>query len=98
VDKISSLSLSLQNGTSLTGAINSANTAKLANVTLDASSQWNVTADSYITCLTGAAILGNRVSNISSNGHTVYYNASACTALNNQTYSLNGGGYLQPSE
>jgi uncharacterized UPF0146 family protein len=98
VDKISSLTLNLQNGTSLTSAINSANNAKLANVTLDASSQWNVTADLYITSLTGATILENSVRNISGNGHAVYYNASACIALNNQIYSLNGGGYLQPSE
>jgi len=95
-DKISRLSATLQNGSTLTGAINKDNAAKAANLTLDASSTWNVTADSYLNCLTDAAISGNAISNITGNGHTVFYNPSACAALNGQTYTLNGGGELKP--
>ena len=97
-DNISLLTLTLQNGSSIEGAINSANTAKSVNLTLDASSSWTLTADSYLTCLSDTAgISGTSVSNISGNGHTVYYNSSACSTLGGQTYTLDGGGYLKPS-
>ena len=97
-DKISSLALTLQNSSTLTGAINAEKTVKAASLTLDASSTWNVTADSYLTCLTGAVISGNNVSNLTGNGHTVYYNTDSCLALNGQTYTLNGGGSLTPAK
>ncbi len=96
VDAISSLSLSLQNSSSLTGAINAENNAKIANLTLDASSMWVVTADSYLTSLSDPAITAGSVPNITGNGHTVYYNLAACPALNGQTYTLAGGGTLTP--
>jgi hypothetical protein len=97
-DDISILSMTLQNGSSLEGAINTANTAQSVNLTLDATSSWSVTADSYLTCLTDdGGISGTSVSNIKGNGHTVYYNTSACSALGGQTYPLNGDGYLKPS-
>jgi hypothetical protein len=97
-DNISSLTLILQNGSSIVGAINAANTAKSVNITLDARSSWKVTADSYLTCLNDTAgISGTSVSNITGNGHTVYYNASSCSSLGGQTYTLDGGGYLKPS-
>jgi hypothetical protein len=71
---------------------------KTVNLTLDSSSTWTVTADSYLTCLTDPdGISGTTVTNITGNGHTIYYNVSACTALSGQTYMLNGGGYLRPS-
>jgi hypothetical protein len=98
-DAISSIIASLTNGSSLTGAINTANKAKEVNLTLDASSGWTVTADSYLNCLTDTGgISGTSVSNITGNGHTVYYNASTCSSLAGQTYTLNGGGCLTPSE
>ena len=37
------------------------------------------------------------VSNITGNGHTVYYDSSACPALGGKTFALNGGGTLTPS-
>jgi hypothetical protein len=43
-DVTSSITASLKNGSSLTGAINSANTAKEVTLTLDSSSSWTVTA------------------------------------------------------
>jgi len=96
-DNISSLTATLQNGSSLTGAINSEHTAKVANLTLDGTSSWTVTADSYLTTLNTAGISGTSITNIIGNGHTVYYDASANSSLGGQTYILSGGGYLKPA-
>jgi hypothetical protein len=96
-DSLSSLSVTLQNNSSLTGAINSENTAKSANLTLDASSTWIVTGDSYLTCLTiSGGVSGDAITNLIGNGHTVYYDASACPELGGQTYTLGNGGFLKP--
>ena len=98
LNSISTITATLQNSSSLTGAINSANTGKEVNLALDASSAWNVTADSYLTCLTDAdGISGDAITNITGNGHAVYYNASACSALGGKTYALSGGGSLKPA-
>lgn len=97
VDNISTAAITLQNSSSLTGAINSANTGGTVNLTLDASSTWNVTATSYLTCLADpAGISGSTITNIQGNGYTVYYDSSACSALGGGTYTLSGGGSLQP--
>ena len=72
-------------------------TAEAVNLTLDASSTWTVTADSYLTCLSDPdGISGTTITNITGNGHTVYYDAGACPALGGQTFTLSGGGTLQP--
>ena len=100
-DSISGLNLTLQNKSALTGAINADKTAKIVSVTLDKSSTWTVTADSYVTILADAdGISGTSISNIIGNGHNVYYDASntANSALNGQTYSLANGGTLAPIE
>ncbi len=56
------------------------------------------TADSYLTTLADSGgISGATVTNITGNGHTVYYDASANPSLNGQTYTLSGGGYLKPA-
>jgi hypothetical protein len=97
-DAISRLNITLQNKSTLSGAINADNTAKSASLTLDGSSSWSVTADSHITCLTDSTgISGATINNITGNGYTVYYNVSACPALNGKTYSLVNGGTLQPA-
>jgi hypothetical protein len=88
-------SLTLQNGSTLTGAINTTNTTQAINLTLDSSSTWNMTADSYLSCLTDTS--GNSVSNIIGNGRTVYYNANNCSALGGLTYGLSGGGSQMPA-
>jgi len=76
-DSISAISLTLQNGSTLTGDINSDHTAKSANLTLDATSTWNVTADSYLAGFSDASgIAGSTITNITGNGHTIYYDAS----------------------
>lgn len=98
-DKTSSMTAAFQNASSLTGAINSANTASSVTLTLDESSIWTVTADSYLTILVDTAgISGETVTNIIGNGYFVYYDASRSenSALGGKTYSLNGGGYLTP--
>lgn len=97
-DSISSITAVLKNSSALTGFIDADNTAKTVNLTLDSTSTWTVTADSHLTCLSDAGgISGSTVTNITGNGHTVYYNQSACSALGGTTYTLNGGGYLKPA-
>lgn len=96
-DAISTVNLTLQNSSTLNGALNSEKTAKSIMLILDATSLWNVTADSYLTCLTDASgISGTSISNINGNGHTVYYDTGSCSALNGLTYNLKGSGTLQP--
>ena len=74
VDSISTLSMSLGSGSAFEGAINSANTAKSIDLTLDASSTLKLAADSYVTSLTNADA-GN--SNIDFNGFKLYVNGKA---------------------
>jgi hypothetical protein len=98
-DSLSSITATLQNGSSLTGAVNADNTAEAVSLSLDAASTWTVTADSYLTVLTDAAgVSGSAITNIIGNGHTVYYDATngANSTLGGQTYSLVNGGQLTP--
>lgn len=98
-DKVSSVTLTLTNGSTLTGTINADGTAKSATLALDSSSGWTVTADSHLSALTGASITGTGVGNVKGNGHTVRYDAtdSANSYLGGKTYSLSGGGTLKPA-
>ena len=96
-DNISSVDLTLENGTSLAGAINTANTAKTINLTIDAASSWNVPADSYVPVISDpAGVSGQSISNISGNGHTVTYDGTATgnSYLNQKIYTLQNGGTL----
>ena len=79
VDNISTLDLSLKNGSSYTGTINSENTAKTINITLDSSSSISLTGDCYITSLNNE-ITNN--SNIHFNGYTLYVNGTAIKSSN----------------
>lgn len=92
VDNISTASFVLK-GSTLTSTINSENKAKEVNLSLDSSSKWVVTGDSYITTLT---LENNDLSLIEDNGHTIYYDASANSWLNGQTITLSNGGTLTP--
>ena len=92
VDNISTASFILK-GSTLTSTINSENKAKEVNLSLDSSSKWIVTGDSYITTLT---LENNDLSLIEDNGHTIYYDASANSWLNGQTITLSNGGTLTP--
>lgn len=92
-DSISSIDATLQNGSSLTGAINT------AALTLDATSSWTVTADSTLTTLSDSrGISGSSITNIYGNGHTVTYdsNLAGNSALGGKAYTLTGGGTLVP--
>jgi hypothetical protein len=95
-DASSTIQLTLANGSSLTGCINGSGSAKSVSLALDASSTWSVTADSHLTSLSGAGISGATVTNITGNGHTVYYDSASCPALGGLTYTLAGGGTLMP--
>lgn len=66
VDKISTLSLSLTNGTDFTGTVNSQNEGGAVSVTIDATSKWSLTGDVYLSKLTGST------DNITTNGYKVY--------------------------
>jgi hypothetical protein len=93
-DNISSIAVTLQNSSSLSGSINS------AALTLDATSSWTVTGDSALTSLSDSSgISGTSITNIYGNGHTVTYDSSlaANSALGGKTYMLNGGGTLDPA-
>lgn len=95
-DSISSVAVVLSNGSSLSGAIDNANTAKSASLTLDANSTWNVTGDSYLSALITSVA---DFSNIQDNGYDIYYDASASANswLGGQTYYLANGGLLTPA-
>jgi hypothetical protein len=98
-DSSSSITATLQNSSSLTGAINADNIGNAVNLTLDSSSTWHVTADSYLTRLTDSSgISGSTITNIYGNDHTVYYDSSLTSnsTLKGKTYTLKGGGYLVP--
>jgi hypothetical protein len=72
VDEISTLDMQISDASSFTGAINAngAQASALA-VTIDATSTWTLTADSYITSISG------NLDNVVTNGHTLYVNGSA---------------------
>ncbi|MDF2565765.1 MAG: hypothetical protein K0Q53_2160 [Massilibacillus sp.] len=89
-DAISNVQLILQQNSKLNGSINKENTAKSLSLTLDKTSSWNVTANSYLTTLTTA---DSTLSNITDNGFTIYYDANniANQWLENNTYILRDG-------
>ncbi len=98
-DSISTVNLVLKNGSTLTGALDAANAGGTIGVSLDGTSTWTLTADSYVGALTGAGVSGTSVTNIIGNGHTLYYDSSnsANGAFGGKTYTLTGGGTLTPA-
>jgi len=93
-DKISSIQLSLQNGSSLDGCINTKDEAKYISVELDESSTWKLSKDSYVNKIE-AEISGENVTNIMGNGHNLYYSKTDCPNLKGKTYQLQNGGHLK---
>jgi len=92
-DSTSTITANLTNSTQWSGA------AANAAISLDATSTWNVTANSTLTTVTDAAgIAGSSITNIAGNGYIVYYNGSLAgnSYLGGKTYSLANGGYLAP--
>ena len=99
IDNISTLDLTLKNATILTGAINTDNTAESTSLTLDATSSWILTKNSYLGAFSDTSgISGSTVTNITGNGYNVYYDATLSTnsGLGGATYSLVNGGSLLP--
>jgi hypothetical protein len=74
LDNISTADITLKNNSTLEGAINTGNTAQSVSLTLDASSTWTLTANSYLTSLNDA---DTTLSNINTNGYTVYYGSKS---------------------
>lgn len=95
-DNLSSVEITLEKNTVLSGAVNQADTAKSVALSLDATSTWEVIGDSHVTAFVDA---DGSLSNVHSNGHTVYYDASnsANSWLKGSTYALQGGGELTPA-
>jgi hypothetical protein len=72
VDSISTLDMKITDTSSFTGSINPDGTQAVSlSVTLDSTSTWTLTADSYVTAFTG------NMNNVVTNGHTLYVNGSA---------------------
>lgn len=93
-DEISSVNLKLSSKSKFIGAVDTENSGDVS-VTLDKTSVWNVTADSYVTSISDA---DTSFSNIKSNGHTIYYskNDSNNSYLGGKTITLSDGGKLVP--
>ena len=73
------------------------NTGESVTVSLDGTSAWTLTGDSYV------SILKNDLednSNIISNGYTIYYDAEneENAWLGGETISLKDGGVIRPEE
>lgn len=66
VDKISSLNMKMTKNTEYKGAVNAANSGGTVKVTLDKTSKWTLTADSYVSEFNGDT------SNVKANGHHLY--------------------------
>jgi hypothetical protein len=72
VDSISTLEMNISNASSFTGSINADGTQAAAlSVTIDSTSTWTLTADSYIGSFDGS------MDNVVTNGYTLYVDGSA---------------------
>lgn len=72
VDSISTLDMQIASSSSFAGSINADGAAAgSVSVTIDTSSTWTLTADSYITAFNGS------LQNVAANGHTLYVNGTA---------------------
>jgi len=74
VDSISTLELSLKNGSSYEGKINNENTAKSISMSLDSTSTLTLTGDTYVTSFEDE---DTSYSNINFNGYKLYVNGTA---------------------
>ncbi len=96
-DQLSAVSLNLSSNTILTGAINQKRTARFISLTMDATSSWTLTGNSYVNRLLGVTSSGNTVQGIIGNGFTLYYDPIQSPSLGGNTFSLAGGGSLTPA-
>ncbi|MEA4811270.1 MAG: hypothetical protein VB108_01720 [Anaerolineaceae bacterium] len=96
-DRLSSISVSLQNNSTYTGAINEEQSAKLTSFSMDSGSTWVLTGNSYVNRISGVLASGNTVLGIIGNGFTLFYDPLLSPSLGGNTYSLTGGGSLTPA-
>ena len=91
----SSAKIELKNSSVMTGEINNNNMIQYVSMTIDKSSKWIVEGTSYLTVLINE---DTTLSNIVDNGNTIYYDSSdkENAWLGAKTYTLSGGGTLQP--
>jgi hypothetical protein len=108
--KDSVVTLALSGWASFQGAVNRINKGQV-NVLMAKESEWNVTANSYVATLNVPTINNVKtgytgrnyydfqpdLSNIHSNGHTVYYDQFANPSIEPRKYQLPGGGWLVPA-
>ena len=87
VDGVSSLSLTLENGSKLFGAIDTENQAQQVDLTMSADSVLVLTGDTYVDSLTNE---DSENSNIYLNGYKLYVNGEE-TAANDGTYVEDDG-------
>lgn len=94
-DALSSITLTLLDNSTLRGAVNHENAAKFISLSLDETSTWQVTSDSYLTIFQDE---DKTFSNIKDKGYTIYYDAQNPSNqwLEGKTYTLNEGGTLCP--
>ena len=94
-NSISSITLQLDDKSSWTGAINKDHAAKSIHLTMHAGAVWNLTDDSYLNTFRDDC---PDLSNIQSNGHSIYYISKDSPSLAGKTYTLPGGGKLLPQK
>lgn len=93
-DKNTSLRINMNNAI-YHGSINSNNTSQYIDISLDKTSTWYLTGNSYVNTIT-IQKQNNITKYIKSNGYNIYYNSKNNEWLNNRTIRLNGGGKLIP--
>lgn len=91
----SSITFALSSYSSWTGMAKSGYGKAYFDVSLDKTSKWTMTGDTTVQNLTDQ---DTELSNIYSQGHTLYYNSSAVLSkwLKGKTISLSGGGKATP--
>jgi len=67
-DSISTLNMTMKDGTNFKGTISTTGTAGTVSVTIDAGSTWTLTGDSYVTSFNGD------LTNVNTNGYHLYVN------------------------
>jgi hypothetical protein len=94
-DKLSSCDFQIKDNSVWTGAINTKKTAQLAGVMLDETSTWKLSQDSYVHYILDAK---TDLSNIQSNGKSIFYDAGneKNAWLKGETRNLQGGGKILP--
>jgi hypothetical protein len=92
----SSISWTLSQYSSWAGSVKFAYGDASFGVYLDKTSKWILTHDAFLTNFTNN---DTGLSNIISNGHSIYYDTTSTTNtwLKNQTIRPNGGGKVTPS-